>query len=124
MGSNDVPPEVVLLGLIQLVILPFILLGVHGRDGTPNLGLQCPELRGAGPRDRERPSAWRTESSLGGRALCPLQSCMPRWQTCISNTDDALGFALGSLFVKATFDRKSKKIVSLQGSLNTTPCFC
>ncbi|KAF6384994.1 hypothetical protein mRhiFer1_008843 [Rhinolophus ferrumequinum] len=38
------------------------------------------------------------------------KSCMPRWQTCISNTDDALGFALGSLFVKATFDRKSKKI--------------
>lgn len=38
------------------------------------------------------------------------KSCVPRWQTCISNTDDALGFALGSLFVKATFDRKSKKI--------------
>ncbi|KAF6384990.1 hypothetical protein mRhiFer1_008843 [Rhinolophus ferrumequinum] len=52
------------------------------------------------------------------------KSCMPRWQTCISNTDDALGFALGSLFVKATFDRKSKKIVSLQGSSNPAPCFC
>ncbi|XP_077924383.1 endothelin-converting enzyme 2 isoform X3 [Halichoerus grypus] len=38
------------------------------------------------------------------------KSCMPRWQTCISNTDDALGFALGSLFVKATFDRQSKEI--------------
>ncbi|KFV19053.1 Endothelin-converting enzyme 2, partial [Tauraco erythrolophus] len=38
-------------------------------------------------------------------------SCTPRWQTCISNTDDTLGFALGSLFVKATFDRDSKAIV-------------
>uniref|UniRef100_A0A5F5PSC6 EEF1AKMT4-ECE2 readthrough transcript protein n=1 Tax=Equus caballus TaxID=9796 RepID=A0A5F5PSC6_HORSE len=38
------------------------------------------------------------------------KSCMPRWQTCVSNTDDALGFALGSLFVKATFDRQSKEI--------------
>ncbi|XP_066097097.1 endothelin-converting enzyme 2 isoform X5 [Saccopteryx bilineata] len=38
------------------------------------------------------------------------KSCTPRWQTCISNTDDALGFALGSLFVKATFDQQSKEI--------------
>ncbi|XP_032659785.2 endothelin-converting enzyme 2 isoform X2 [Chelonoidis abingdonii] len=38
------------------------------------------------------------------------KSCTPRWQTCISNTDDTLGFALGSLFVKATFDRDSKEI--------------
>nr|XP_039334643.1 endothelin-converting enzyme 2 isoform X7 [Saimiri boliviensis boliviensis] len=38
------------------------------------------------------------------------KSCVPRWQTCISHTDDALGFALGSLFVKATFDRQSKEI--------------
>lgn len=41
------------------------------------------------------------------------QSCTPRWQTCISNTDDTLGFALGSLFVKATFDRDSKAIVRI-----------
>lgn len=41
-----------------------------------------------------------------------LQSCTPRWQTCIENTDDTLGFALGALFVKATFDKKSKDIVS------------
>ncbi|KAJ7324704.1 hypothetical protein JRQ81_017724 [Phrynocephalus forsythii] len=38
------------------------------------------------------------------------KSCTPRWQTCISNTDDTLGFALGALFVKATFDRHSKQI--------------
>ncbi|XP_053161465.1 endothelin-converting enzyme 2 isoform X5 [Hemicordylus capensis] len=38
------------------------------------------------------------------------KSCTPRWQTCISNTDDTLGFALGALFVKATFDRHSKEI--------------
>ncbi|XP_060098593.1 endothelin-converting enzyme 2 [Heteronotia binoei] len=38
------------------------------------------------------------------------KSCTPRWQACISNTDDTLGFALGALFVKATFDRHSKEI--------------
>uniref|UniRef100_A0A674MR12 endothelin-converting enzyme 1 n=1 Tax=Takifugu rubripes TaxID=31033 RepID=A0A674MR12_TAKRU len=38
------------------------------------------------------------------------KSCTPRWQTCIENTDDTLGFALGALFVKATFDKKSKDI--------------
>ncbi|KAG8136248.1 putative Endothelin-converting enzyme 2-like protein [Naja naja] len=42
-----------------------------------------------------------------------MESCTPRWQTCISNTDDTLGFALGALFVKATFDRHSKEIVSI-----------
>ncbi|XP_075718016.1 endothelin-converting enzyme 2 isoform X2 [Rhinoderma darwinii] len=36
------------------------------------------------------------------------KSCTPRWQTCLSNTDDTLGFALGSLFVKSTFDKNSK----------------
>lgn len=41
-----------------------------------------------------------------------VQSCTPRWQTCIGNTDDTLGFALGALFVKATFDKQSKEIVS------------
>ncbi|KAF0030986.1 hypothetical protein F2P81_017717 [Scophthalmus maximus] len=38
------------------------------------------------------------------------KSCTPRWQTCIGNTDDTLGFALGALFVKATFDKHSKDI--------------
>ncbi|CAL9684555.1 unnamed protein product [Knipowitschia caucasica] len=38
------------------------------------------------------------------------KSCTPRWQTCIGYTDDTLGFALGSLFVKATFDKHSKGI--------------
>ncbi|XP_058151448.1 endothelin-converting enzyme 2 isoform X2 [Dasypus novemcinctus] len=63
----------------------------------------------------------KTASSLDGRFESAQEklletlygtkkSCMPRWQTCISNTDDALGFALGSLFVKATFDRQSKEI--------------
>ncbi|XP_027901030.1 endothelin-converting enzyme 2b isoform X1 [Xiphophorus couchianus] len=39
-----------------------------------------------------------------------MESCTPRWQTCIGNTDDTLGFALGALFVKATFDKHSKEI--------------
>ncbi|XP_065816053.1 endothelin-converting enzyme 2b isoform X1 [Labrus bergylta] len=44
------------------------------------------------------------------------QSCTPRWQTCIGNTDDTLGFALGALFVKATFDKHSKEIA--EGMIN------
>uniref|UniRef100_A0A673NEZ8 endothelin-converting enzyme 1 n=1 Tax=Sinocyclocheilus rhinocerous TaxID=307959 RepID=A0A673NEZ8_9TELE len=41
------------------------------------------------------------------------KSCTPRWQTCIGNADDTLGFALGALFVKATFDKQSKEIVTV-----------
>ncbi|MCJ8740172.1 hypothetical protein PDJAM_G00055850 [Pangasius djambal] len=44
------------------------------------------------------------------------KSCTPRWQTCIGNTDDTLGFALGALFVKATFDKHSKEIA--EGMIN------
>ncbi|XP_030633266.1 endothelin-converting enzyme 2b, partial [Chanos chanos] len=44
------------------------------------------------------------------------KSCTPRWQTCIGNTDDTLGFALGALFVKATFDKQSKEIA--EGMIN------
>lgn len=51
------------------------------------------------------------ELSVSRTPVLLPQSCTPRWQTCISNTDDTLGFALGSLFVKATFDRDSKAIV-------------
>ncbi|XP_013888080.1 endothelin-converting enzyme 2, partial [Austrofundulus limnaeus] len=38
------------------------------------------------------------------------QSCTPRWQTCIEKTDETLGFALGALFIKASFDNHSKAI--------------
>uniref|UniRef100_A0A673ZY23 Endothelin-converting enzyme 1 n=1 Tax=Salmo trutta TaxID=8032 RepID=A0A673ZY23_SALTR len=38
------------------------------------------------------------------------KSCIPRWKLCVSDTDSALGFALGALFVKATFDEDSKAI--------------
>uniref|UniRef100_A0A8C1YZY2 Endothelin-converting enzyme 1 n=1 Tax=Cyprinus carpio TaxID=7962 RepID=A0A8C1YZY2_CYPCA len=37
--------------------------------------------------------------------------CMPRWKLCASDTDSALGFALGALFVKATFSEDSKAFV-------------
>uniref|UniRef100_A0A8C8IP25 Endothelin-converting enzyme 1 n=1 Tax=Oncorhynchus tshawytscha TaxID=74940 RepID=A0A8C8IP25_ONCTS len=40
------------------------------------------------------------------------KSCTPRWKLCVSDTDSALGFALGALFVKATFAEDSKAIVS------------
>ncbi|XP_053546209.1 endothelin-converting enzyme 1 isoform X2 [Bombina bombina] len=36
------------------------------------------------------------------------KTCLPRWKFCISDTDNNLGFALGALFVKATFAEGSK----------------
>lgn len=47
---------------------------------------------------------------------CPTQSCLPRWKFCISDTDNNLGFALGAMFVKATFAEDSKQVVRPQGS--------
>ncbi|MFT7814149.1 hypothetical protein Z043-112628 [Arapaima gigas] len=38
------------------------------------------------------------------------KSCTPRWKLCVSDTDSALGFALGALFVKASFAEDSKAI--------------
>ncbi|XP_047439160.1 endothelin-converting enzyme 1 isoform X1 [Mugil cephalus] len=38
------------------------------------------------------------------------KSCTPRWKLCVSDTDSALGFALGAMFVKATFPEDSKAI--------------
>uniref|UniRef100_W5M719 Endothelin-converting enzyme 1 n=2 Tax=Lepisosteus oculatus TaxID=7918 RepID=W5M719_LEPOC len=38
------------------------------------------------------------------------KSCTPRWKLCVSDTDSALGFALGAMFVKATFSEDSKTI--------------
>ncbi|KAI1235942.1 hypothetical protein IHE44_0002035 [Lamprotornis superbus] len=68
------------------------------------------------PSDEEAEPGWvkageqRSGLRVSWTLISLLQSCTPRWQTCISNTDDTLGFALGSLFVKATFDRDSKAI--------------
>uniref|UniRef100_A0A673K1C9 Endothelin-converting enzyme 1 n=1 Tax=Sinocyclocheilus rhinocerous TaxID=307959 RepID=A0A673K1C9_9TELE len=42
------------------------------------------------------------------------KSCTPRWKLCASDTDSALGFALGALFVKATFSEDSKAFVSVE----------
>uniref|UniRef100_A0A8D3E6F3 Endothelin-converting enzyme 1 n=1 Tax=Scophthalmus maximus TaxID=52904 RepID=A0A8D3E6F3_SCOMX len=39
------------------------------------------------------------------------KSCTPRWKLCVSDTDSALGFALGAMFVKDTFPEDSKAIV-------------
>lgn len=41
-----------------------------------------------------------------------LQSCTPRWKLCVSDTDSALGFAVGAMFVKETFAEDSKAAVS------------
>lgn len=43
--------------------------------------------------------------------LC-FQTCLPRWKFCVSDTENNLGFALGPMFVKATFAEDSKSIVS------------
>ncbi|XP_037108424.1 endothelin-converting enzyme 1-like [Syngnathus acus] len=39
-----------------------------------------------------------------------IKSCTPRWKLCVSDTDSSLGFALGAMFVKATFAGDSKDI--------------
>lgn len=49
-------------------------------------------------------------------ASCPTQTCLPRWKFCISDTDNNLGFALGAMFVKATFAEDSKQVVRPQAS--------
>ncbi|KTG46058.1 hypothetical protein cypCar_00047592, partial [Cyprinus carpio] len=58
----------------------------------------------------------KTDHSLKMFQIDLTTSCTPRWQTCIGNTDDTLGFALGALFVKATFDKQSKEIA--EGMIN------
>lgn len=45
-------------------------------------------------------------------AMCVFQTCLPRWKFCVSDTENNLGFALGPMFVKATFAEDSKNIVS------------
>lgn len=41
---------------------------------------------------------------------------MPRWKVCVSDTDSALGFAVGAMFVKDTFAEDNKAIVSAHSS--------
>ncbi|KAL7976158.1 hypothetical protein Chor_008255 [Crotalus horridus] len=47
---------------------------------------------------------------LGASDLLPLQTCLPRWKYCISDTDNSLGFVLGAMFVKATFAEDSRAV--------------
>lgn len=54
--------------------------------------------------------------------FCVFQSCTPRWKLCVSDTDSALGFALGALFVKATFSEDSKAFVSILWCFACHPC--
>ncbi|EMP30065.1 Endothelin-converting enzyme 1 [Chelonia mydas] len=55
-------------------------------------------------------SARRTPWELLCRFREPPKTCLPRWKFCVSDTDNSLGFALGAMFVKATFAEDSKKI--------------
>ncbi|XP_077582062.1 endothelin-converting enzyme 1 [Stigmatopora nigra] len=48
------------------------------------------------------------------------KSCTPRWKLCVSDTDSGLGFALGAMFVKATFAEDSKTIAEdMVGDIKT-----
>ncbi|KAJ7306527.1 hypothetical protein JRQ81_009887 [Phrynocephalus forsythii] len=38
------------------------------------------------------------------------KACLPRWKYCVSDTDINLGFALGAMFVKATFAEDNKAV--------------
>ncbi|XP_043919104.1 endothelin-converting enzyme 1 isoform X1 [Protopterus annectens] len=38
------------------------------------------------------------------------KTCLPRWKFCVSDTDNNLGFALGAMFVKATFAENNKQV--------------
>ncbi|XP_021118659.1 endothelin-converting enzyme 1 isoform X3 [Heterocephalus glaber] len=40
------------------------------------------------------------------------KTCLPRWKFCVSDTENNLGFALGPMFIKATFAEDSKNIAS------------
>lgn len=67
--------------------------------------------------------SWRESEEKEGSAhvqscVCPtdsrvyvFQTCIPRWKFCVSDTENNLGFALGPMFVKATFAEDSKNIV-------------
>lgn len=52
------------------------------------------------------------DGSQGTPPACVFQTCLPRWKFCVSDTENTLGFALGPMFVKATFAEDSKNIVS------------
>lgn len=59
------------------------------------------------------PEVWsRSLPSLS--TFSPLQNCVPRWKYCISDTDVNLGFALGAMFVRATFAEDSKAVVGVR----------
>uniref|UniRef100_A0A674NDR0 endothelin-converting enzyme 1 n=1 Tax=Takifugu rubripes TaxID=31033 RepID=A0A674NDR0_TAKRU len=44
------------------------------------------------------------------------KSCTPRWQTCIENTDDTLGFALGAKSLKWTFKEALDRLGWMDGT--------
>lgn len=52
--------------------------------------------------------AYRDAYNILRTALVGLELHEERWRLCVTEVDNVLGFALGSLFVKKTFDGKSK----------------
>ncbi|KAM6116745.1 LOW QUALITY PROTEIN: endothelin-converting enzyme 1 [Phoenicopterus ruber ruber] len=47
------------------------------------------------------------------------KTCLPRWKFCISDTDNNLGFALGAMFVKATFAEDSSSAEEMIAEIKT-----
>src|SRR5262249_33953654 len=53
-----------------------------------------------------------------GRVLTGRKALLPRWKRCVQYTDDALGEALGQLYVEATFGAEGKRrMLELVGNL-------
>lgn len=64
----------------------------------------------------ERPTVGGTLHECEALLVRVPQSCTPRWKLCVSDTDSALGFAIGAMFVKDTFAEDSKALVSAGAS--------
>ena len=59
------------------------------------------------------------------KALTGAQELLPRWQRVVASQDNAMGFALGKLYVEKKFPKSSKKAVEdilhgIRGALKTT----
>ena len=60
---------------------------------------------------------FRKESEKLKQVLQGISKSEDLWKKCITSTDDAIGMALGNLFVNETFQGSSKEIVSEEQSL-------
>lgn len=101
------------------VLVLVILFTLFGSAGDPECEPRSQEETGAGA----SPPGCSLPPGVRGCAAPPqlsssgsLQSCTPRWKLCVSDTDSALGFAVGAMFVKDIFAEDSKAVVSARRS--------